>query len=114
MGEQFASQISVLTGSALIFGITVFFIRWIAAKKRIQLLGIGVMWVVLTVLFEIVLGRYVLNLSWDRIAEDHDLTRGGFLGLGLMVMDFSPFLAAKLRRVCDDSTESAPQMKAPN
>jgi hypothetical protein len=36
---------------------------------------------VLTVLFEIGLGRLLLDLPWDRITEDYDLTRGGFLGL---------------------------------
>jgi hypothetical protein len=31
------------------------------------------------------------------LAEDHDLSRGGFRGLGLLVMAFSPLLAARLR-----------------
>jgi hypothetical protein len=53
--------------------------------------------VVLTVLFEIGLGRLALGLSWERITEDYDVTRGGFLVLGLLFMAVSPLLAARLR-----------------
>jgi hypothetical protein len=53
--------------------------------------------VVLTVVFEIGLGRLVLSLPWERIAEDYDPARGGFLGLGLLFMAVSPPLAARLR-----------------
>ena len=52
---------------------------------------------VLTILFEIGLGRLVLGLPWDRIAEDYDPARGGFLGVGLLFMAVSPLLAARLR-----------------
>ena len=71
--------------------------RWIAARTRLQFLGVGVLWVVLTVLFEIGLGRLVLGLPWERIAEDYDTSRGGFLAFGLMFMAMSPLLAARVR-----------------
>src|SRR5439155_22201685 len=48
-------------------------------SSDLQLLGVGLLWVVLTVSFEVGLGRLVLGLPWDRITEDYDLTRGGFL-----------------------------------
>jgi len=98
MGDFPARQISVFTGSLLIFGVTLFFINWIAAKTTLQLLIVGVLWVALTVIFEITLGRSVLDLSWDRITEDYNITRGGLLGFGLLFMAVSPLLAAKLRR----------------
>ena len=98
MGDFPARQISVFTGSLLIFGVTLFLINWIAARTRLQLLIVGTIWVLLTILFEITLGRLVLNLSWDRISEDYDITRGGFLGLGLLFMAVSPLLAARFRR----------------
>jgi hypothetical protein len=40
-----------------------FLIKWIAAKSRLQLLIVGTIWVLLTILFEITLGRLVRNLS---------------------------------------------------
>jgi hypothetical protein len=38
-----------------------------------------------------------MNLPRDRIEEDYDLNRGGFLGLGLLFMAAAPRLAARLR-----------------
>ncbi len=93
MGDFHARQISVFTGSLLIFGVTLFLISWIGARTRYQLLIIGSIWVLLTILFEITLGRLVLNLSWDRITEDYNITRGGLLGFGLLFMAVSPLLA---------------------
>jgi hypothetical protein len=58
--------------------------------------------------FEIGLGRLVLGLPWDRITEDYDLTRGGFLGLGLLFMAVSPLLAARVRRRKPPLTDSSP------
>ena len=98
VGDFPARQISVFTGSLLIFAVTLFLINWIAVRTNLQLLGIGLLWVVLTVLFEIGLGRLVLGLPWERITEDYDLTRGGFMWLGLLFMAVSPWLAASFRR----------------
>ena len=98
VGDFPARQISVFTGSLLIFGVTLFLINWIAVRTNLQLLGVGLLWVVLTVLFELGLGRLVLGLPWERITEDYDLTRGGFMCLGLLFMTVSPWLAASFRR----------------
>lgn len=81
----------------LIFAVAYFFIRWITARTTLQLLGVRLLWVVLTVLFEIGLGRFVLGLPWERITEDYDVTRGGFMGVGLLFMAAAPWLAAWLR-----------------
>ncbi|MBL8866009.1 MAG: hypothetical protein JNK93_10670 [Planctomycetia bacterium] len=98
VGDFPARRVSVLTGSLLIFGVAWAFVRWIGADTRLRLLGVGLLWVVLTVLFEIALGRYALGLSWERIAEDYDVTRGGLLGFGLLFMAATPTLSAMLRR----------------
>jgi len=84
------------------------FIRWIAARTTLQLLGIGLLWVVLTVSFEIGLGRLVLGLPWDRITEDYDPARGGFLGFGLLFMAVSPILAARVRGEKPPRSRSSP------
>ena len=98
VGDLPARQVSVLTGSALILGVACLFIRWVRAGTNRRLLTVGLLWVMLTVHFEVGLGRLVLELSWDRLIEDYNLPRGGFLGLGLLFMAFTPLLAARLRR----------------
>lgn len=99
MGDFAARQFAVFTGSLLIFLIAVLTVRWIRANTRGQWLIVGLMWVGLTVLFEIVLGKAILGLSWERIFEDYDVTRGGLLGFGLLIMLLSPLLAAKVRKI---------------
>ena len=97
VGDRTARQIGVVIGSLLIFVVACFCIRWIAARTKLQLLGVGALWVLLTVVFEIGLGWLVLDLPSERITEDCDLSRGGFMGLGLLFMLILPLLAAKLR-----------------
>jgi hypothetical protein len=97
VGDLPARQIGVPIGSLIVLAVAYLCIQWIAAGTRVRLLGVGVLWVVLTVLFEVGLGRLALGLSWERITEDYDPARGGFLGLGLLFTAVSPLLAAKFR-----------------
>lgn len=97
VGDFPARQIGVLIGSLLIFVVAWLCIRWIAVRTTLQLLGVGLLWVVLTILFEIGLGRLVLGLPWERITEGYNPARGGFLGFGLLFMAVSPLLAARFR-----------------
>ena len=97
VGDLPARKIGVLIGALLIFAVAYLFIRWIAAQTKPQFLTVGLLWVVLTLLFEIGLGRLVLGLPWERITEDYGVTRGGFMGVGLLFMAAAPWLAAWLR-----------------
>lgn len=98
LGDFRARQVSVLTGSLLIFLVAWLFVRWLGATSRRMLLGIGFFWVVLTVAFELALGR-LLGFEWSRLLEDYDLPNGGLMGLGLVAMFLTPLLAARLRKV---------------
>jgi hypothetical protein len=97
IGDLPARQISVFTGIALIFLITLGTIRWIGATRTVQLLGIGLLWVVLTLAFEVTLGRFVMHADWSRILSDYDLAHGGLMSLGLLGMLFTPLVAARMR-----------------
>lgn len=98
VGDFSARQLSVFTGSLLIFVVTLLLIKWIDARTTFQLIMVGALWVLLTILFEVMLGRLVLDSSWDRITEDYDITRCGLLGFGIMFMLVSPLLANVLTR----------------
>jgi hypothetical protein len=82
----------------LIFAVAYVLVRWINAGDNRQLLIVGITWASLTVLFEFGLGLLVLGYPWDRILEDYDLTRGGFMGIGIVFMFFAPFLTVRLQR----------------
>ncbi|MFN6288732.1 MAG: hypothetical protein ACK40P_05975, partial [Pseudanabaena sp.] len=78
------------------------FIGWLEASKFIQLLSIGLAWLLLTVLFEIALGRFVLAYSWEQIAADYNLLQGGLMPIGLVLLVLSPFIATKIRGILSD------------
>jgi hypothetical protein len=82
--------------------ISTLFVRWFQASHFSQLLGIGVLWLLLTVGFEIVLGRLILDYSWEQIAADYNLRQGGLMPIGLVLLVLSPFIAAKIRGVLPD------------
>ncbi|MCI0482013.1 MAG: hypothetical protein L0213_10555, partial [Candidatus Dadabacteria bacterium] len=70
VGEFCARQIGVFTGSLLILIVVLLLIGWVAVKRTGALILIGFFWLVLTIGFELGLGRYVLGYSWERIASD--------------------------------------------
>lgn len=107
VGDFRARQISFFTGMLLIFLITYFFIRWISAGTTKSLMIVGLMWMVLTVMFEFGLGLFILGYEWARMFEDYDITRGGLMAFGLLFMVVAPLLAARLRGMKTVATKAA-------
>lgn len=99
IGDFRARQISVFTGALIILAVTYFFITWISAREIYQLMKIGIFWVILTVAFEIMLGRFVIDASWERIFSDYKIWEGGLMPIGLLFLLFTPLIAAKMRRI---------------
>lgn len=97
IGDFPARRIAFFVGMLLIFLIAYLFIRWIRAGKAKQLFVIGLMWAILTLLFEFGLGLFILAYTPGRILEDYDVSRGGLMGFGLLFMVFVPYLAAHWR-----------------
>ena len=102
LGDRLAHQISFVIGSLLILAIATLFIRWLQAEKFTQLLSIGLAWLLLTVMFEIGLGRFVLAYSWEQIAADYNLLQGGLMPIGLVLLVLSPFIATKIRGILSE------------
>jgi hypothetical protein len=98
VGDFRARQIAVFTGSILILLVATTFIGWIRPARVADAVAVGAVWLVLTLTFEIAVGRYVVRASWSRIASDYDLLRGGLLPIGLAVLAVAPLVAARVRR----------------
>jgi hypothetical protein len=97
VGDFRARQVAVFTGSALILTIAYLLGPWLRVRNNKFLLGVGLLWVLWTVAFELALGRLVLDMSWQRILSDYDLLHGGLMVFGLAFLALSPLIAAKLR-----------------
>ena len=102
VGDFRARQVGVLTGSLLILVVAVLTIRWIGIRGRRDLLRVGLLWVVLMVVAEVLLGRVVFGYAWSRIAEDFDVSRGGLLGFGMLVLAAAPWMASAIRGPCSN------------
>jgi hypothetical protein len=98
-GDFQSRQIGVFTGSLLIVALVCLFDRWLGAKTLVARLLVGLIWLLLTLLFEFGLGHFVLGYSYERLAEDYNLLEGGLMPLGLVVLLCAPLIAAKLRRL---------------
>lgn len=97
IGDAAARDVSVFTGSLIILLITWACIGWIPARSARTLLLVGLTWVVLTMAYELALGRLVFHQTWAEILSDFDLLHGRLLPIGLLFLMFSPLLAARLR-----------------
>jgi hypothetical protein len=62
---------------------------------------------VLTIAYELALGRFAFHLSWVEIASDFDLSHGSLLPIGLLFVMFSSLLAARLRRQLSERARRA-------
>ncbi len=99
IGDFRARQIAVFTGSAMILALAIALVRWIGARSVRQWIGIGLLWLGLTLAFEVLVGRLVMGYSWERLASDYNLREGGLLPVGLLVLAVAPLVAAKVRGV---------------
>jgi hypothetical protein len=96
MGDLRSRQLGVLTGSAVILIITWASLPWIDATNTVERLSVGILWCILTVLFDVLLGRFVARYPWKRILADFNVLKGGLLPLGLIVMMFAPLIMASI------------------
>jgi hypothetical protein len=96
IGDLPARQLGVFVGCGIIFAIAWLTARWMGARTRQAQWRVGVLWLVLTLGFEILLGR-MLGMSWARILSDYNLARGGLMLVGLAFMFSAPRLAWALR-----------------
>ena len=93
VGDRRARQIAVLTGSIIVLTIALLTTAWIAPPTAMAALWVGLGWVVATVAFELLFGRYVAGLSWSRLLEDFNIAQGGLMPIGLLVMLLAPWIA---------------------
>ena len=98
LGELQAHQISVVSG-VLLFGIYIWaVIRIWRPESTGNALGIGLMWLVLTVTFEFVFGHYVRGISWSILLHDYNLFSGRLWVVVLVWVTVGPYVFYRLQR----------------
>jgi hypothetical protein len=102
LGDLRAHQLSFITGSLLILTIATIFVRWLNATSLAQLMSVGFLWMLLTVTFEVSLGRWAFGYSWAQIAADYNLFQGRLMAIGLVLLLLAPLIATQIREVWID------------
>lgn len=98
-GELRSNQIGVFTGSFIILAVAYVFVEWLRPSRSYDLLLVGLLWGGLTFSFELLFGRFVVGLSWERLLADYNVLAGGMMPFGMIVLGLSPLIAAKLRGI---------------
>lgn len=96
LGEQTAHQLGTILFLIVQFVIIYFFIRKMRINETKTLLGIGIFWVVITIIFEFIFGHYVMGHSWQKLFADYNLLHGRLWVLVLLNNIAAPFISRKL------------------
>ena len=92
VSELTAHQISTLT-----ICVVVDIYAWVLSsiwnlQSPGQAIGVGLMWMMLTILFEFGFGRYVVGDSWASLLRDYDVLEGRVWGLFVLWVGLAPYV----------------------
>ena len=99
IGELPAHQLSTLIGVFIFMG----FVYFVLGKKISQLswksnLLVGMIWLLMTILFEFVFGHYVVGHSWQKLFYDYNIFAGRIWSLFLISEFFTPLFIKFLQK----------------
>lgn len=104
LGDLRSRQWGVFVGSLIILIIATLCIRWIRPSSLRSLWWIGILWVSLTLSFEILLAL-LFGIDTHRIAADYDPRQGGLMLLGMVILFLAPTFAQMIRPMSQSSAE---------
>jgi hypothetical protein len=97
LGKPAALVLSGLLLAACIVAAAFLFLRWPHPLTTAAWLGLGLLWLALTLLFEFAFGRFVRGLSWQELLAAYQFRDGNLWPLVLVVTFLAPLLGARLR-----------------
>ena len=89
-GEGTARILSTVALCAIVLLVARATIRWIAPASSREALGVGVLWLVLTLAFEFLAGHYLFGTTWEQIVREYDVGAGRIWVLVPIVTLLSP------------------------
>jgi uncharacterized membrane protein YgdD (TMEM256/DUF423 family) len=112
LGESLARQLATVSGIVIVVALTLLFVRRLAHPRSRDLLKVGLLWLVLTLLFEFGMGA-VSGASWETMLADYDLGRGRLWPLALLTILVAPWLWGALLRRRGEGSEAARRPSPP-
>ncbi len=97
MSELAAHQLSTVIGLCF-FSIFFWFLTGaFRMESSGQALGVGAMWVVLTILFEFVFGHFVMGHPWSKLFTDYNILEGQLWSIVLLWTFIGLYVCFKIR-----------------
>jgi hypothetical protein len=97
VGDFRSRQIGVFTGSIRILAVAYLFVPWLRTTEPKALIRVGALWLLLIISFELSFGHFIFRRSWEDLARDYNIFRGGLLPVGLAVLMVAPVIAVRMR-----------------
>ena len=97
MTELHAHQLSTAIGAVVIGLFIWFIIRLWPPASAAQAIKVGVMWLLLTVVFEFAMGRFLSHRPWHELFADYSLMEGRVWVLFLAWLVLAPYFFYRLR-----------------
>jgi hypothetical protein len=99
MGQIPGRTVSTVVLSVLVFLTTCLTVGWIRPVSTGDAMLIGVVWLLLTLGFEFLVGHYMFHKPWAELTEDYNVARGRIWPLVLVVVLFAPLWTARMKRL---------------
>ena len=93
---RYALPVSGLTLCVLVLTLTWLCIPQLGVSRSGQMVGMGLVWVLLAIVFECLLG-FALGRSWADLLAAYDMSSGNLWLLVVVCVGCAPWLAAKMR-----------------
>ena len=97
MSEFRAKQLSSVTLIIILFVYTNLIFDRLDLKLSREALYTGLVWVLLTITFEFVLGYMILKQPFDMMLAEYNISQGNFWSLVIISIFFMPFILLKIK-----------------
>ncbi|HSR73436.1 MAG TPA: hypothetical protein VLL31_01205 [Sulfurovum sp.] len=97
LGQSIALPVSGMLLSLIVFIVTYLSFPLFGKHNAPTYFLIGLQWVLMTLLFEVLLGHYMMGKSWYDISQVFNIMKGDLFIIVLIVSLFSPLLVAKIK-----------------
>lgn len=99
LGQSMAIPVSGITLSMIVFIITYVSLPLLGKHHALTYFFIGLQWVLMTLLFELFFGHYIMGKSWSDILQVFNIMKGNLFIIVLIVSLFSPLFVAEIKKV---------------
>lgn len=96
--QALARTLSGVLLCGIILWYTFYAVRWLPARGALGYLGVGCLWLVLTVLFEFLFGHFVAKKSLSQLLAPYTFRGGDIWVVVLLVVLLAPLIASLARR----------------